>query len=74
MWITIRSALKRWRRKITYSSTVTGLLAFVATGIISIYNKTLRIQFFIHPELLKLDRTKVCYGFWHGRQFLLVRQ
>ncbi len=72
MWITIRSALKRWRRKITYSSTVTGLLAFVATGIISIYNKTLRIQFFIHPELLKLDRTKVCYGFWHGRQFLLV--
>jgi lysophospholipid acyltransferase (LPLAT)-like uncharacterized protein len=71
-WEILRSALKRFRRKITYSSAFTGLFAFLAAGIIALYNKTLRIQFYFHPEFLKLDRTKVCYGFWHGRQFLLI--
>ena len=71
-WGNLRFSLKRLRRKITYSSAVTGFLAFLAAGIIFIYNKTLKIQFSVHPELLKLDRTKVCYGFWHGRQFILV--
>ncbi len=72
MWETVRSSLKGVRRKITYSSAFTGLVAFLAAGIIAIYNRTLKIHFYFHPEFLKLDRTKAVYGFWHGRQFLLI--
>jgi lysophospholipid acyltransferase (LPLAT)-like uncharacterized protein len=69
---TVRLSLKGLRRKITYSSAFTSLVAYLASGIIALYNKTLKVHFYFHPEFLKLDRTKAIYGFWHGRQFLLI--
>jgi lysophospholipid acyltransferase (LPLAT)-like uncharacterized protein len=71
----IRSSLRHLRhlrQRITYSAACTGFIAALTAALIFIYNKTLRIKFSIHPELQAIDRTKVCYGFWHGRQFLLL--
>ena len=68
---TLRLKLKKIRRKITYSSFFTYIVSLLAYLIIYIYNKTLKIKVYYHPDFLKIDRTKVCYAFWHGRQFLL---
>ena len=68
----IRFRLKQVRRKITYSDSFIGLLASLTVFIIILYVKTLRIRTFFHPDFLKLDPTKVIFGFWHGRQFLLI--
>ena len=65
-------ALKKIRRRITYSDGFINFLASLSVLIIICYTKTLKIQYYFHPDFLKLDRTKVFYGFWHGRQFLLV--
>lgn len=69
---TWRQRLTRFRRRITYSEPFTGLLAWIAFALISLYRWTLRIEYHDHPEFEALDRTRACYGFWHGRQFLLV--
>jgi lysophospholipid acyltransferase (LPLAT)-like uncharacterized protein len=68
----MRSWLKRLRRRITYSEWFTDLAAGLATLVIVLYAKTLRIQWYHHPDFLKLNVNKLIYGFWHGRQFLLV--
>ena len=64
--------LKKLRRRITYSDRFINFVASLAVFIITVYIKTLKIKYYFHPNFLKLDRTKVFYGFWHGRQFLLV--
>ena len=69
---TLRIRLKKFRRRITYSGIVTGFLAFLASYLIIIYFKILKVEYYFHPDFLKEDRTKVCFGFWHGRQFLLI--
>jgi lysophospholipid acyltransferase (LPLAT)-like uncharacterized protein len=63
--------LKRW---ITHSEWFTDLVASLAVLFILGYVKTLRIRLLFHPDFSKIDRRKACYGFWHGRQFLLVRK
>ena len=68
----IRFHLKRFRRRITYSKGFVQLVAFLAYTVIYLYFRTLKIRFYFHPEFLKLDRNKVFFGFWHGRQFLLI--
>jgi len=69
---TIGFSLKSLRRRITYSDGFINFLASLAVFVITCYTKTLRIRYYFHPDFLRLDRTKVFYGFWHGRQFLLV--
>jgi len=70
--MTIKQKLKKFRRSITYSEGFTNLAASLAWVVIKIYCSTLRIKFYFDSEFLKLDRNKVLFGFWHGRQFLLV--
>lgn len=64
--------LKQFRRRITYSEGFISFLAAVAVFFIRVYSKTLRIRYEYHPEFERLDRKKVLFGFWHGRQFLLI--
>jgi len=64
--------VKQLRRRITYSNGFISFLAATAVFVIRMYTKTLRIEYYYHPEFEKLDRAKVLYGFWHGRQFLLI--
>ena len=71
-WCRIRTRLKQWRRRLTYSERFIHFLAVLATLAIIEYTKTLKIRYYYHPEFLKLDRNKTIFGFWHGRQFLLV--
>ncbi len=68
----MRDRLKKLRRRITHSDWFVGVLALLSTWIIRIYARTLRIQWQIDPEFEKCDSSKVLFGFWHGRQFLLV--
>ena len=67
-----RERLRQFRRRITYSNFITGLIALVAWLFIWLYFKTLRVEYVFHPDFDREQRNKVCYGFWHGRQFLLV--
>ncbi len=67
-----RMKLKNFRRRITYSETFTAIVAGMATALFYLLTKTLRIEYDFDPEFTKLDRQKICYGFWHGRLFLLV--
>ena len=67
-----RLRLKGWRRRITYSTRFTDFIASAATLFIRAYTKTLKTQYYFHPEFLNLDHNKVFFGFWHGRQLLLV--
>lgn len=69
---TRRQRLKAFRRRITYSQAFTSLLAGTATLVFFLLTKTLRIEYDFDPEFKKLDHQKICYGFWHGRLFLLV--
>ena len=64
--------LKPFRRRITYSERFVDFLAALGFFVITLYARTLKIRYVFHPDFLALDRTKVCFGFWHGRQFLLV--
>jgi lysophospholipid acyltransferase (LPLAT)-like uncharacterized protein len=66
------SRLRRVRRRITRSGWFLDGVAFVAAAFIALYARTLRVRYSSHPEVEKLDRDRVLYGFWHGRQFLLV--
>lgn len=69
---TIGCTLKNLRRQITYSDGFINFLASLSVLVIACYTKTLKVRYYFHPDFLKLDRTKVFYAFWHGRQFLLV--
>jgi lysophospholipid acyltransferase (LPLAT)-like uncharacterized protein len=68
----IRFKLKQLRRRITYSEGFIQFAAFLVFSIIYLYFRTLKVRYYFHPEFLKLDRNKVFFGFWHGRQFLLI--
>jgi lysophospholipid acyltransferase (LPLAT)-like uncharacterized protein len=67
-----RFRLKQLRRRITYSAGFVQFTAFLAYTFIYLYFRTLKVRYYFHPEFLKLDRNKVFFGFWHGRQFLLI--
>jgi lysophospholipid acyltransferase (LPLAT)-like uncharacterized protein len=64
--------LKQLRRKVTYSPFFINLMASLATVIIRLHVKTLKIKRYYHPDFFKLDRNKVFYGFWHGNLYLLI--
>jgi lysophospholipid acyltransferase (LPLAT)-like uncharacterized protein len=68
----IRFRLKQLRRRITYSNGFLQFAAFLAYILIYLYFRTLKVRYHFHPEFLELDRNKVFFGFWHGRQFLLI--
>jgi len=68
----LKKRIKKIRRAITYSNVFTGILAAIAVFIIKLYVRTLKITFFEHPEYIKIDKSKILFGFWHGKQFLLV--
>ncbi len=63
---------KQLRRRITYSEFSFNFLAALGYALITLYTKTLKIKVCFHPELEKMDRSKTFFGFWHGRQFLLI--
>jgi lysophospholipid acyltransferase (LPLAT)-like uncharacterized protein len=63
---------KRVRRRVTRSIPFVVSVAWVATGLIALHSRLLRISFVDDPELSTLDLSRVLYGFWHGRQYLLV--
>ncbi|UCF78608.1 MAG: DUF374 domain-containing protein, partial [Candidatus Eiseniibacteriota bacterium] len=67
-----RERMRQLRRRITHSDWFVGGLALLATGLIWLYARTLRIEWEIDPEFEACDSTKVLFGLWHGRQFLLV--
>ncbi len=60
------------RRRVTRSDAFVGVLAHLAASVLSLHSRTLRIEFDTHPDVRKLDPSRILYGFWHGRQFLLV--
>lgn len=64
--------LKKMRRRITYSERFINLIAVLAVFFFFFYFRLLRVRYYFHPEFLNLERSKVIYGFWHGRQFLLI--
>jgi len=64
--------LKQFRRRITYSDRFISVLSGILLAFIILYYKTLKVRIVLHPEMRKLDRKRLCYGFWHGRQFLLI--
>ncbi len=66
------NAVKNFRRQITYSEGFLNFAAWLAYGVIYSYMKTLKVQIEFEEETRKLDLTKVVFGFWHGRQFLLL--
>lgn len=67
-----RSWLRRLRRRATRARWFVGLLAFLASGFIALYARTLRIERTTHPGFAGVDQPRVLFAFWHGRQFLLA--
>lgn len=66
------SRCKQFRRRITYSNFCFSLLSSLGYALITVYAKLLRTKIIYHPEFLQMDRSKTFFGFWHGRQFLLI--
>jgi len=48
------------------------MLASLASGFIAAHARTLRIERVTRPGFAAVDRTRVLFAFWHGRQFLLA--
>jgi lysophospholipid acyltransferase (LPLAT)-like uncharacterized protein len=67
-----RTWLGRLRRRITRSDAFVALAAGLGTLIFRAYGATIRMDIQVHPETAALDRSRVLYAFWHGRQFLLI--
>lgn len=67
-----RSPLRRARRAITRAGWFVGLLGFLASGFIRLHAATLRVERRAHPDLERVDRRRMLFAFWHGRQFLLA--
>jgi len=63
---------KRIRRRITRSTPFVAAVAWVAAALIAVHSKLLRVTFDDDPEFEGLDANRALYGFWHGRQYLLV--
>jgi hypothetical protein len=63
---------KRVRRRVTRSAPFLAAIAWVAAAFLVGHSKLLRVSFHTDPELEALDPDRVLYGFWHGRQYLLV--
>ena len=63
---------KRIRRRVTRSTAFVAAVAWVAAAFIVAHSRLVRITFYTHPEIEPLDPKRVLYGFWHGRQYLLV--
>ncbi len=68
----LRMQLKQFRRRMTYSRPFIRMLSSLATFFIILYTRTLKIRFHYDPEMQTLDKHRICYGFWHGTQFLLL--
>ncbi|MCJ7813369.1 DUF374 domain-containing protein [bacterium] len=64
--------LNGMRRGITYSVWFINLIASMAVLFFYFYFSLLKIRYYFHPEFLKIGHSKVLFGFWHGRQFLLI--
>jgi lysophospholipid acyltransferase (LPLAT)-like uncharacterized protein len=67
-----RPWLRRIRRRATRSTPFVAGIAWAAAALIVAHSKLLRVSFDDHPEVARLDPDRVLYGFWHGRQYLLV--
>jgi len=67
-----RSAFRRIRRSLTRAGWFVELLAFLVWSFIAIHARTLRIERHVHPGFERVDRRRVLFAFWHGRQFLLA--
>jgi lysophospholipid acyltransferase (LPLAT)-like uncharacterized protein len=67
-----RPLLRRLRRRVTRSTPFVAGIAWAAAALIVAHSKLLRVSFDDHPEVAALDPDPVLYGFWHGRQYLLV--
>jgi len=70
--IKIKKRLKKFRKKITYSDAFLNIISSLSAFLIQVYQRTLKIHFYLHPEMENIDRSKAIYSFWHGRLFLLV--
>ncbi|MBD3349336.1 MAG: DUF374 domain-containing protein [Candidatus Eisenbacteria bacterium] len=66
------TVLRSLRRRVTRSGPFVGALAFVTRLFILVYQATLRVSLETERGYDELDSDRVLYGFWHGRQFLLV--
>jgi len=67
-----RASIKRFRRRITYAPWFIRFLADTAFIFLYLYFKTLKVRYRFHPEYRPIHPEGNLYGFWHGRQFLLV--
>lgn len=67
-----RPWVQRARRRVTRSDVFLTAIAWAAAAFIAAHARLLRIAFHTDPELESLDPDRVLYGFWHGRQYLLV--
>jgi lysophospholipid acyltransferase (LPLAT)-like uncharacterized protein len=63
---------KRFRRRVTRSTPFVAAIAWAAAALVSAHSRLLRVTFDDHPDLAQIDPSRVLYGFWHGRQYLLV--
>jgi lysophospholipid acyltransferase (LPLAT)-like uncharacterized protein len=67
-----RPRLRRLRRRVTRSTPFIAAVAWAAAGLIAAHSKLIRVALDDHPDLVSLDEGRALYGFWHGRQYLLV--
>lgn len=66
------SALKKFRRRITYSELFLNVAAGLIRFILSVYSKTLRFEKVYNPQSFERFIHDSILTFWHGRQFLLI--
>ena len=64
--------LQKIRKRISHSEIFMEFVAGLAALVIKVYSWTLKTTTHMHPELEKLGREKVLYGFWEGRQLIVV--
>ncbi|MCK5146005.1 lysophospholipid acyltransferase family protein [bacterium] len=67
-----KKKIKRIRRRITYSDGFINILAGCGWLFFKFYFFTLKIRYECHPSFLETGHKGQLFGFWHGRQFLLV--
>ncbi len=67
-----KKKLRQFRRRITYSDPFLSFISRFLTFFIKIYMRTIRVKEIFHPDFLNENPNQVFFGFWHGRQLLLV--
>lgn len=67
---TVRSRLKQWRRRITYSDPFFNWISGLSVFVIKSYLNILKIERVEHPEFRSMDLSKCLIAFWHGRLLL----